>query len=324
MEAGLDVYCEKEMSNSIDNARKMVQASARTGRLLQIGRQRRSNPRYQALYDHVVKRGACGRLTQVSANWNRAKPLMDTWSSQYDMDAATLRRWGYESMQHLCNWRWYRRYSGGPMADLGSHQVDVLNWILGRPPWSVMASGGTDNYPQMEWWDNIIAIYEWDHEEDGDARIVRGNYDLLSTTSNGGYQEIFMGTDGTAIISEDATKGGFRYELAAEESEWEKRYATGQADIVVGPSYGLRGVSVSRIPGRYYPPIPVPQHPKTEHQPHLENFFHAIRGAEKLNCPAEVGFETAVTILKVDQAIAAERKIPFRPEEFNAWPAGSS
>jgi predicted dehydrogenase len=312
MEAGLDVYCEKEMSNSIDKARQMVQASSRTGKLLQIGHQRRSNPRYQALYDHVVNKKACGRLTHVAGNWNRDHPLTVVLNKADELDAATLRRYGYESMQHLRNWRWYRRYSGGPMADLGSHQVDILNWILGHPPRSVLASGGRDNYPQMEWWDNIIAIYEWDHEEDGNARTIRGNYDLYSTTSNGGYQEVFMGTEGTAVISEDASKGGFLHEVTTEESEWEKRFATGPCEYVIGV-----GPSVS---ARRYPPIPVPKEPKTEHQPHLENFFHAIRGAEKLTCPAEVGFETAVTILKVDQAIAAERKLPFRPEEFKASP----
>jgi predicted dehydrogenase len=310
MEAGLDVYCEKEMSNSIDNARKMVQASRRTGKLLQIGHQRRSNPRYRALYDHVVNKKACGRLTQVSGNWNRDHPLTVTWSAIHDMDAAALHRYGYESMQHLRNWRWYRKYSGGPIADLGSHQVDVLNWVLGSPPRSVMASGGADNYPQMEWWDNIIAIYEWDQTDGGEKHTVRGNYDLYSTTSNGGYQEVFMGTEGTAIISEDASKGGFWHEMTAEESEWEKRFATGPCEriIAVGPSFSARR----------YPPIPVPRDPKTEHQPHLENFFRAIRGSEKLNCPAEVGFETAVTILKVDQAIKAERKLPFSPKEFKA------
>src|ERR1017187_3442305 len=46
MKAGLEVYCEKEMSNSLADARRMVETSRQTGRLLQIGHQRRSNPRY--------------------------------------------------------------------------------------------------------------------------------------------------------------------------------------------------------------------------------------------------------------------------------------
>jgi hypothetical protein len=52
------------------------------------------------------------------------------------------------------------------------------------------------------------------------------------------------------------------------------------------------------------------------HKPHLENFFNAIRGNAKLNCPAEVGYETAVTVLKVNEAIEANQRLAFNPEEF--------
>jgi hypothetical protein len=57
---------------------------------------------------------------------------------------------------------------------------------------------------------------------------------------------------------------------------------------------------------------------KPIHQPHLENFFDAIRGNAKLNCPAEVGYASAVTVLKVNEAIEAGRRLEFGPEEFNA------
>ena len=52
------------------------------------------------------------------------------------------------------------------------------------------------------------------------------------------------------------------------------------------------------------------------HQPHLQNFFDAVRGNATLNCPAEVGYETAVTVLKVNEAIEARQRLSFRPEEF--------
>jgi Oxidoreductase family, NAD-binding Rossmann fold len=45
LEAGKHVYCEKTMSNTVDAARDMVRAQRQTGKLLQIGHQRRSNPR---------------------------------------------------------------------------------------------------------------------------------------------------------------------------------------------------------------------------------------------------------------------------------------
>jgi len=52
------------------------------------------------------------------------------------------------------------------------------------------------------------------------------------------------------------------------------------------------------------------------HKPHLENFFDAIRGKAKLNCPVEIGYETAVTVLKVNEAVEAARKLNFKPAEF--------
>jgi predicted dehydrogenase len=331
MEAGLHVYCEKEMSNTLENAKKMVECSQKTGKLLQIGHQRRSNPRYHTMLDYATKKKACGRMTNVEGCWNRSKPLTVTWSDASVLDDATLKKYGYETMENLRNWRWYKKFSGGPIADLGSHQIDIFNWVIGCPPSSVMASGGRDNYPKMEWYDNVIAIYEWPIEENGQKFTVRGHYNLYSTTSNGGYQEVFMGTEGSIIISEDASKGGLRREYSAPVADWEqeirktlsaaeKALAEQQKDSgAAKPDEKSAEIKTSHSvpsPGRYFPPIPTPTPPKTEHQPHLENFFHAIRGTEKLNCPGEVGYETAVAVLKVNEAVAAEKKLTFDPAEF--------
>jgi len=52
------------------------------------------------------------------------------------------------------------------------------------------------------------------------------------------------------------------------------------------------------------------------HRPHMANFFEAIRGKAELTCPAEIGYETAVTVLKVNEAVAAGRKLDFKPADF--------
>ena len=54
------------------------------------------------------------------------------------------------------------------------------------------------------------------------------------------------------------------------------------------------------------------------HRNILENFFDAIRGKAKLTCPAEVGYETAVTVLKVNEAVEAAKRLEFKPEDFKA------
>lgn len=55
---------------------------------------------------------------------------------------------------------------------------------------------------------------------------------------------------------------------------------------------------------------------KPFHQPHVENFFDTIRGTAELNCPAQAGYETAVAVLKVNEAVEAARKLSFEPDDF--------
>src|SRR5208283_1109186 len=73
LKAGLHVYCEKMMSNTLDGARSMVKTMRETGKLLQIGHQRRSSPRYIFALNKLVRDAEIfGRLTAAHAQWNRA------------------------------------------------------------------------------------------------------------------------------------------------------------------------------------------------------------------------------------------------------------
>ena len=72
-------------------------------------------------------------------------------------------------------------------------------------------------------------------------------------------------------------------------------------------------VRESATPALYRMPIEMKD---PYHQPHLVNFFESVRGNQTLNCPGEIGYETAVMVLKVNEAIAAARKIELKPEDF--------
>lgn len=131
LEAGKHVYCEKMMSNSIEAARDMVRAARRTGKLLQIGHQRRSNPRYLHVYENLLQGTEIfgGPFTHANAQWNRGKSEPLSWPQRFEMSEHELQAFGYESMTHLINWRFYKKYGGGPISDLGAHQIDILNWF---------------------------------------------------------------------------------------------------------------------------------------------------------------------------------------------------
>lgn len=316
LKAGLHVYCEKEMSNTLEGARKIVKAAKETGKLLQVGHQRRSNPRYKHCYEKLIKEAnLLNRITTINGQWNRAARDDLGWPKKAVIDQATLNKYGFKSMKQFRNWRWYKGLGGGPIVDLGSHQIDIFSWFLGTNPTSVMASGGTDYYDKAthEWYDTVMAIYEYQTKQ----QTVRAFYQTITTNSSQGYFETFMGDKGTLQISESASRGSVYREPSA--PQWDKWVKAGFLKAPAKDDKPDEGV-VLDVRETMAPPayeIPVTMGDKKYHQPHLENFFNAIRGKEKLNCPAQVGYETAVAVLKVNQAVEAGKKLKFRPEEFH-------
>jgi predicted dehydrogenase len=143
MKAGKHVYCEKEMSNTLEGARSMVLAQRETGKLLQIGHQRRSNPRYiHADQKLLGEANLLGRIVTVNGQWNRALTPDLGAPDRYAIPPDKLKQYGFKDMHQFRNWRWYKGLGGGPIVDLGSHQIDIYNWFLRANPSGVMASGG--------------------------------------------------------------------------------------------------------------------------------------------------------------------------------------
>jgi predicted dehydrogenase len=317
LEAGLHVYCEKEMSNALEKARSMVETARRTKKLLQIGHQRRSNPRYIHAIDRLMReKRLLGRVNLAYAQWNRSKADMLGWPKKYIMDQAALQKYGYDSMVEFRNWRWYRKFGGGPIVDLGSHQIDLFSWVFGVNPASVVASGGVDYYKNREWFDNVMAIYEFETKE-GAARAF---YQVQTTTAHGGFYETFMGDNGSLVISEVPQRGNWALR-EAHAPEWDSLVKDGLLLTEAAPIRKLEtrniflDVRVTAETGRW--PLPV-ELAKPAHQPHLENFFSAVRNGTPLSCPAEAAYESTVAVLEVNEAVKNRNLVRFRPEQFKA------
>ena len=316
LKAGLHVYCEKEMSNTLEGAKKMVLAAKETGKLLQIGHQRRSNPRYIYFYDKLIKEAnLLNRITTINGQWNRSRAACKDlgFPKKAPIDDETLKKYGFESMHQFKNWRWYKGLGGGPVVDLGSHQIDIYSWFLDAHPKSVIASGGIDYWKDHQWYDNVMAIYEYETKQG----TVRAYYQTITTNSSNGYFETFMGDEGTLVISEAAAIGSVYRETAVHEEKWEPWVKKGYIEKFQGKAQidpkAVADVRASAPAAKYDLPVTMD---KPLHQPHLENFFNAVRGKEKLNCSAELGYESAVTVLKVNEAVAAGKKLDFKSDEF--------
>jgi predicted dehydrogenase len=315
LKAGLHVYCEKMMSNTIDGARSMVKTMRETGKLLQIGHQRRSNPRYLFTLNRLVNEAKfCGRLTAAQAQWNRAVKEDFGWPKKYEMPATKLSKYGYKDMHQFRNWRWFKGHGGGPLSDLGSHQIDIFNWWMGTTPKSVIGSGGLDYYKNHDWYDNAIVIYEYPLA-DG---VARAFYQVQTTTSaGGGYFEMFMGDDGTIKMSEDPSLCAIYREARATSVSWDDLAGKGYVRARAISADDAAKVDVRETAQLAEYEIPVFFN-KPPHQPHLENFFNAMRGTAKLNCPGDEAFSSEYVIHRANDAVTAQTRIAITPEELRA------
>lgn len=352
LQAGKHVYCEKMMSNTIEGAADMVKAQRETGKLFQIGHQRRSNPRYVFMRDKILReKRLLGQITHLYGQWNRSvkQPLMPKVSAK---EMEKINAAGYPNLLEFANWRWFKKYGGGPISDLGAHQIDIFNWLLGTTPKSITACGGLDYYKDLplpdgngktfsyELLDNAIVVYEYDVPGHGLVRVL---YQVLTTTGSQNYYEKVMGVEGTVVISEQAVYNQVYREkdtTGDKVGQWEALVPAGYLRKPGGTVYnkfwerpkmwnrpdpwlateGVQDARVS-IPADPYelPAMPKVLEEKLPHQHHLENFFHTVRNNGQqtdLNCPVAEAYKCARAVLSINDAVAQQKRIEFKPEDF--------
>ena len=346
LEKGKSVYCEKMMSNTIEGARDMVKAQKETGGIFQVGHQRHSNPRYLHLRDVVMRKyNLLGRVTHCYGQWNRgvSASIPLEMPKHQEVPTALLAKYGYDDANQFRNWRFFKKFGGGPIADLGAHQIDMFNWMYDAKPLSIMATGGVDYYDgkdgraNFELPDNVMCMYEYKLP----TGTMRAYYQVLTTTGSQGYYEKHMGIEGTAIISESQSYNQL-YSEPTTSVDWDK-LARLTPPVMVKPddavknkfwefdrtwekpkpaSYALNplakavaDVRESKALTPWELPVALNRPP---HAPHIQNFIEAVQTKNygHLNCPVEMALICAVTVLKAYESLATGAKVEFKPEEF--------
>src|SRR5207245_51470 len=69
VKAGRDAYVEKPLAHTMEDARAIKDAVQRSGKVVQIGTQRRSTPAYQKAYEYI-RSGEFGDIVMVEMTWN--------------------------------------------------------------------------------------------------------------------------------------------------------------------------------------------------------------------------------------------------------------
>jgi hypothetical protein len=141
---------------------------------------------------------------------------------------------------------------------------------------------------------------------------------VLNTTSSGGFYEQFMGDEGALAISDDGKTGFITREVHAKRREWEDEAAKIEKmgreaiELKIGETLSPEGKKDPKAQQM------LAESMKDSRVLHLENFFGAVRNGTPLTCPAEVAFETCVTVLKANEAVESGQRMTFDPQEFEA------
>ncbi|HEY0706485.1 MAG TPA: Gfo/Idh/MocA family oxidoreductase [Polyangia bacterium] len=192
LEAGKHVLCEKMMAWDVEGCHRMAEAATKNKRLLEIGYQRFYNPTYQAAYEGIISKDLLGEVYYVRTVWHRnGSWRRDEKPPTPDFDP---KPWGYDSWEHLTNWRLYKKHSRGLLAELGSHQIAIANWFFGAAPEAVFSSGNVSRYKDgREVPDHVYSTFEYAGGRTATFTSVQSN------AFDDNYEQV-MGTKGTLIL----------------------------------------------------------------------------------------------------------------------------
>jgi len=307
LSAGCDVFLEKTMCYTIAEARQLAAQVAASQRVFQVGLQRRANPIYKQA-QAMIASGMIGQVTSIKAQWHRN----NSWRRPVPVPKTDP---GWLELERRLNWRLYKAFSGGLMAELGSHQLDVVNWFLGAAPKRVFASGGIDFYRDgREVLDNICCLYEYEvapPKRDAGARphTVRVSYTSLCNNAYEGAAELIMGTQGSLYLT--SAKGLLFQEKGADAVAWEggKNAAEANAAVVTAG----KTLKLSNDPWAHRgTPFEIDIEAGNDTRDQLVSFIDHVRRRElKTIADAAVGLNDCATILIANQSVEAGGWVDF-------------
>ena len=308
LDAGKHVFVEESMflkEPEGEQIRKAAEAHPR--QVLQVGLQRRSSALYRVALQ-MVRKGAIGRALLVRTQWN----LNNSWRRPVP-DAKDER---------LINWRLYREYSGGLMAELASHQIDVANWAIGAEPLSVVATGGIDVWKDgRETGDNVQAVFEYP----GGEKLM---LTALLFNAHFGFDEQILGDQGTIVIT--LGKGLFFHEKVPKvttgflKENWQAGATVVAADTLKGVPIFPERISDSdpfldrevKYAKRWLASMGIYEYEEL-HDPwysEMANFFASIREGKPVAAPLDLGISAARGVIHANRAIDTGQKV--------LWPKG--
>jgi predicted dehydrogenase len=203
---GLDVYCEKPLSYDVREGRAMVDAVAKSGRIVQVGFQRRQSAAYQAVR-RFINDGNLGRVVQAEAQINFTAGLLSpapqepSASLDWNLWCGPAPAIPYSPQVGHRSWRLEQTTGQGHLFDWGIHLIDATRVILGETaPRSIVATGGIYQHQgRITTPDTLGVHFEFERCPLVWRHRLWGAEEFTPETNNGMF---FYGEKGTVFASD--------------------------------------------------------------------------------------------------------------------------
>jgi predicted dehydrogenase len=149
LESGRHVYCEKPLTHTVCEARKVAVAAKKHARVTQMGTQIHAGSNYRRVVE-IVQSGALGTVREVHVwvdrVWTRDGRPADTPpvppNIHWDLWLGVAPERPYNPAYLPATWRGWWDFGGGTLADMACHHMDLSHWALNlRHPLTVEAEG---------------------------------------------------------------------------------------------------------------------------------------------------------------------------------------
>ncbi|QDU38913.1 Inositol 2-dehydrogenase [Maioricimonas rarisocia] len=275
-QAGKDVYCEKPLSLTIAEGRRMVQAARENNRVVQTGSQQRSSKEFWTACT-LVRNGVIGKVETVLAGINKPNHPGELGPDTEPPAVLDYDRWlgpapwrNYNEKRVHYNFRFWWDYSGGQMTNFGAHHLDIAQWGLGTDDTGPIATEGTATFHTKGY-----------HEVTETCRITHTYANGVKLIAGQGQKDIpggttFIGTKGRIYVN--------RGKLRVEPEELLEQ------DVAALPEQLIRSTN------------------------HTANFLECMRTREKPICDVEIGHRSA-TVCHLGNIVARlGRSIKWDPQ----------
>ena len=291
LRAGKDVYLEKPMTYTIEQAKDIVNEVKRTNRVLQVGAQWCSDPRYTQARE-IIEKGWIGKVLWAQSTYSM-NSIYGVWQYEVEKEATpqtvdwpaflgTAPKRPF-SGERFFRWRKYWDYSNGLVSDFFYHRMAPLLVTLGgRFPQLVSAHGG---------------VYVWKDREVPDTFSMTSEYDdfyvnISSSAASSGPEKSHM----PAIYGHEASivfQNG--YITVTPDSQFKKKFVekTGQSELKLEAP--VKDQNVIRVN-------------------HARNFIDCMHTRKQPVLHSELAYQTMVAIKLAADSYRQRRMFAFDPK----------